>query len=1069
MVVPSLSSPSSLLARESARSAADVVGGGKSRAGSLGVTQARQSASSAAVRPVPSVSVPVAGSLRVPVSPSPSVSVSSSVSRSSVITVPLMPSCPSRPGGTRAVPSVSGHPGVSGGTREGAGAARVSLSSSPSSSLLASASPSVPSGPSVPFPAFSVDSRPPHLIIQQLRQQLADVQARLRLLEGGGDDSRCQSVCGPVVIMAPGPCSSPAARPASRKTSSGPCAAAAAISVVPVPFPACPAVSESATDSDVLPSSSSSVVVRDPGVMFVFAEQVDPQTRVLLNATRSQRPVSVKDMRLLEAQVIESISPPFDGSPSAAPAYYRQVCQRLGAYPFQYDECIRIMVSTMSEGPASWFQVVINEAELRAPDSSGSEGKMMFVLGQFKHMYLSGVHGLKYRKLLEELRLRPPLTERALTAYYDLFNQYHNATFVCGCPHSSDELMQLFVRNLPVPLATYIGGEYRRMHRVQEIYQLALSAVNTVDWSSSSLASLSSCVSSVSVSDDSCYGRTESTPSPPLSYDITSRPRPSAHCFFCGHAGHRIDKCRLFEHHILSDDELPHYSGGYRVYERVAHYLGWTESHSDYVQRMKRRFLRLNRPLHSQLPLPSPNPQPPSLSYSSRNDSMSASAPAAVDSSDDDDGDSDGGDESDGSDMDSRCLEFSISSSVCVPVRIDDIDVGAAVVDQGSHHSVIRATALAKYRLSVKLVVSQYKSARCISGRRIPILGCFVCRVSVGRRTFNDSVCVYVVDNRGDCDITCDFVLGRSAISTSWYPLVDTADSRLCTLTLSSFIQCHPAVRYRDDSRRWCVRRLNKSVGDHSVSRRRVLSSSLMLPPPSCDDSSSPSRGASSPLSPSLSGVPLAHSSESSSLSAVSSAIVSVSSSSSSISRSVPGSPALSTVRPLSSSSSRARSESPSPSSSSAVSSAATPLSSPLRSSPDRDITSPSVPAPSSSPRVPLAHLSVSSLPAVSSAEPSSSLLSRSSLDSSSGCGTVSPSLSSSSCSSPSQSSASSRPSYTRSVVDEDDEKESEGHALGRERGPVTKPPSRLLSSSFTSAQRQYVSSLPSGVVVHCL
>ena len=109
---------------------------------------------------------------------------------------------------------------------------------------------------------------------------------------------------------------------------------------------------------------------------------------------------------------------------------------------------------------------------------------------------------------------------------------------------------------------------------------------------------------------------------------------------------------------------------------------------------------------------------------------------------------------------------------MCLPVELQGVPVGHALVDQGATRTIIRQTALEK--IKQKIVVKPVRNMFVLgsTGKKIPIVGQFDADLTskgaaVGR------TCLLVVGNTPTEDIICDLVIGKATLATSSYPYID--------------------------------------------------------------------------------------------------------------------------------------------------------------------------------------------------------------------------------------------------------------------------------------------------------
>jgi transposase InsO family protein len=122
-----------------------------------------------------------------------------------------------------------------------------------------------------------------------------------------------------------------------------------------------------------------------------------------------------------------------------------------------------------------------------------------------------------------------------------------------------------------------------------------------------------------------------------------------------------------------------------------------------------------------------------------------------------------------------------VAESMCLPIVINDVDVGAALIDQGASRSVMRNTAYIKMRkrmngenTRLRKIFNMYVVGS--TGEYIPIIGRFLATLRTDGVMIGTSL-IYVMDDTKEKDIICDLVIGRSTIATSPYSYIDTKDT----------------------------------------------------------------------------------------------------------------------------------------------------------------------------------------------------------------------------------------------------------------------------------------------------
>jgi hypothetical protein len=157
------------------------------------------------------------------------------------------------------------------------------------------------------------------------------------------------------------------------------------------------------------------------------------------------------------------------------------------------------------------------------------------------------------------------------------------------------------------------------------------------------------------------------------------------------------------------------------------------------------------------------------------------------------------------SDNDLVSDENKTAMSLCIPVTMNGVAVGTAMVDQGCLRTLMRRSAFVRSGLQQHgAVVNDVENyfVETASGHLIPIKGRFMANIasSSDGTIINDSAVVYLVEDDGEFDINCDIVLGRHSIACSRFRMIDTLNGRLTAATETGggngraleFVQCLP-------------------------------------------------------------------------------------------------------------------------------------------------------------------------------------------------------------------------------------------------------------------------------------
>ena len=131
------------------------------------------------------------------------------------------------------------------------------------------------------------------------------------------------------------------------------------------------------------------------------------------------------------------------------------------------------------------------------------------------------------------------------------------------------------------------------------------------------------------------------------------------------------------------------------------------------------------------------------------------------------------------------------ATSLCLPIEVNGVSVGYALGDQGATKTIMRASALAKSGVKVKEHAVKNHYVVCADGGEIPIRSRFQASVTSNGKSLGDTL-IYVVDDTGTKDITCDMVVGRSTMAASRFNCIDTKRGTLFDKSTGEEIKCLP-------------------------------------------------------------------------------------------------------------------------------------------------------------------------------------------------------------------------------------------------------------------------------------
>jgi hypothetical protein len=155
--------------------------------------------------------------------------------------------------------------------------------------------------------------------------------------------------------------------------------------------------------------------------------------------------------------------------------------------------------------------------------------------------------------------------------------------------------------------------------------------------------------------------------------------------------------------------------------------------------------------------------------------------------------------------------------SMCIPVEIGGTSLGHALVDQGATRTVMRITALKKFRNRnrIKKVNNMYVLGS--TGELIPIVGRMIADITSNNIHLGRTL-IYLVENTTEKDIICEIVIGRASLANGLYPCIDMRERGMIYHPSSNqSIPCLPCVFEKDASGVNQVKVLSSSTStDHN-------------------------------------------------------------------------------------------------------------------------------------------------------------------------------------------------------------------------------------------------------------
>jgi transposase InsO family protein len=130
--------------------------------------------------------------------------------------------------------------------------------------------------------------------------------------------------------------------------------------------------------------------------------------------------------------------------------------------------------------------------------------------------------------------------------------------------------------------------------------------------------------------------------------------------------------------------------------------------------------------------------------------------------------------------------EAQAANSMCLPIAINGITMGVALVDQGASRSVMRRSCYERFRTlhgpqAPRIIPVTRMYVLSSSNEVIPIIGRFRANITYSHHGQHPehagvliaSTLIYVAEDTDKKDIICDMIIGRSTMATSKYSCID--------------------------------------------------------------------------------------------------------------------------------------------------------------------------------------------------------------------------------------------------------------------------------------------------------
>jgi hypothetical protein len=222
----------------------------------------------------------------------------------------------------------------------------------------------------------------------------------------------------------------------------------------------------------------------------------------------------------------------FNGDIEHAPKFLLQLCMKVQQYNFSVPQVVNIMLSRFTGEAHAWF-LGIAPGAITLPDPQA----IPYVIEKFREQYMSDTHRENLRELVRSTVMRETsVTRKALKDHYRVFMERMNNLSIMDPSLTIETKLTMFRQSLHPQLLMFIGDSYKTCNNIDKLFQLADSAVDTVNKLNRKKGEETIPFNALTAIRD----RRGKSVSP----SRRQGDPPAMQCFHCGRKGHGVLECR---------------------------------------------------------------------------------------------------------------------------------------------------------------------------------------------------------------------------------------------------------------------------------------------------------------------------------------------------------------------------------------------------------------------------------------------------------------------------------------------------------------------------------------------
>jgi hypothetical protein len=293
-------------------------------------------------------------------------------------------------------------------------------------------------------------------------------------------------------------------------------------------------------------TTASKGVKKEGGVLGAIWDELDGDTRALIAATRDNKPLTSEVLGKKEKEACSSSVLSFDGNPNNAPAYFNELCIKLGQYAYQSDNAIRIMFATMKGVARTWITGTV--ASLGDVDN---EMKVPMILGKFREHYLTASQAAMWRKQLTSMKLTSSsdryISLNDLEIHYASFVKVLNNLRMCDVDMRPRDAIAFYLESLPQFIYQYLGDSHKTKTTLEELHRAATGALRSSDHAAPKKQQPKGVIE-VNVNEVRRHQRSSESEENGQAVELyDAQLKKKLLCFHCGVRGHTLTECRIYK------------------------------------------------------------------------------------------------------------------------------------------------------------------------------------------------------------------------------------------------------------------------------------------------------------------------------------------------------------------------------------------------------------------------------------------------------------------------------------------------------------------------------------------